>query len=113
MTCHIHISWDIFGKEKIKVNHQDGLMRNTMRFFSKEGRDVHNHKTVSLRTEDKFHKQYFMQEKTIELEKDDQTMDTFYRRFLTYSGPSTTCYGLLFLCVYAARIGRETEFQDL
>ena len=66
MTCHIHISWDIFGKEKIKVKHQDGVMRNTMRFFSKKGRDVHNHKIVSLRTEDKFHKQCFMQEKTIE-----------------------------------------------
>lgn len=40
-------------------------------------------------------------------------MDTFYRRFFTYSGPSTTCYGLLSVCIYEARIGRETEFQDL
>ena len=63
VTCHIHISWDIFGKEKIKVNYQDGVMRNTMRFFSKKEGDVHNHKTVSLTTEDKFHEQYFMQEK--------------------------------------------------
>ena len=85
----------------------------TLRFFLKKGGDVHNHKTVSLTIEDKFHEQYFMQEKTIELQKDDQTMDTFHRRFLTYSGLSTICYGLLYTSVYEARIGRETEFQDL